>query len=201
MHALAGSDRSRASNEVPLHVQAARAPSAPSGLVGYADGTRLGLAWRTTFGGGEPTYLRLDVTGSVTTSLRLPLGETFALDGVPSGTYTVRVRAGNAAGLSASSNSVTLSFPGTCAGAPRPPVNFQAVTSGRVLTLAWDAPTAGTAPASYLLTVDGAVQAQVPVSARTLSREVPSGRYVLSVQSVNPCGISAATTVQTVTIP
>lgn len=200
LHTLAGDRRSRASNEVPLHVQIARVPSAPTGLIGYADGTRIRLAWRTTFGGGEPTYLRLDVSGSVTTSVRLPLGESFSLDGVPPGTYTLRLRAGNAAGLSGSSNAMTLSFPSACSGAPRPPVNFQASGVGRVLSLSWEAPTAGTAPDQYLLTVTGAVEAQLPIGQRSLSREVPPGTYQLSVQSVNRCGTSPATTVQTVII-
>jgi hypothetical protein len=52
------------SNEIQIHVNVPVAPSAPSDLVGTVNGSNVNLAWRNTFGGGAPTQLFLDVSGS-----------------------------------------------------------------------------------------------------------------------------------------
>jgi hypothetical protein len=106
-----GALASVASNEVPLHVNVPVPPSAPGDLVGLANGSGLTLAWRNTFGGAPPSSLLLDVTGSIATTLPLGVTDGFAYPTVPPGTYTFRLRAANAAGVSAASNPVTLSFP------------------------------------------------------------------------------------------
>ncbi len=203
IHTLAGASRSSASNEVPLHVTTAVAPSAPANLLGAVDGSSLTLAWANTYGGGAPTGAIVDVTGAVAVSLPLGLVDGFAYSGVPPGTYTFRVRTTNAVGASAASSPVTLTFPGACSGAPAAPASFVAVQSGGVLYLSWGLPASGPAPAAFLLDVSSAVfSGSVPVgAARSFSSPAPPGSYTFTVRGLNSCGSGTATSPRVVTIP
>jgi len=201
-HSADGAIVSVASNEVPLHVNVPVPPSAPVHLLGSVAGSSLTLAWTNTFSGGAPTGLFLDVNGAVNGTLPIGPADTFSLDGVPAGVYTLSLRAANAAGTSASSNPVTLTFPGGCSGAPLPPADFLAFDGGgNMLSLAWDAAAAGAAPSGFVLAVTGSFMGSVPVSGRRLNAAVPSGAYGLRLQAVNACGASAFSPVQTVVIP
>jgi hypothetical protein len=165
VHALVGTTRSLPSNEIRIFVNVPAPPSAPANLLGHADGSSLTLAWRNTAGGGTPTAIQLDVSGAVVTSLTLPAGEGFAFAGVPPGSYTFAVRAMNAAGTSAASNSVTLTFPGTC-GAPLPPTGLSVTSSGNSVSASWGLPPTGSAPTSYRLIVSGAFNGTIPLTTR-----------------------------------
>jgi hypothetical protein len=201
MHTSAGSALSGPSNEVPLVVNVPLPPSPPSGLLAVVSGSTLGMSWRNTFQGGAATGLALDVTGAVTTSLPLGLAETFSFAGVPSGTYTLSLRATNAGGASPPSNSVTLTFPGPCSGAPQPPADFLATKAGNVITVRWNPPAGGTAATSYVLNVSGAFVGSIPTGGRSLFGAVGNGSYTLSVVAMNACGASAGTAPVTVTVP
>ena len=201
VHALSGANRSAASNEIRLFVNAPAAPSAPSNLLGLVNGSSVTLSWRNTFAGGAPSSLVLDVTGSLSTSLPLGMTDTFSFAGVPPGIYTLSLRASNAAGVSQPSPPVTLAFPGGCSGAPLPPDNFLAYKVGSTISVTWDPAATGAAPASFQLNVSGAFVGTLPAPGRSLSGTVPPGTYVLSVQAVNACGASAATSPQTIVIP
>ncbi|MBP7778253.1 MAG: M36 family metallopeptidase [Acidobacteria bacterium] len=203
IHTLAGGQRSGASNEVPLHVNVPVAPSAPANLLGAVSGSALTLAWTNTFGGGAPTGIVLDVSGALSASLPLGPVDSFAFDGVPPGTYTFRMRATNAAGGSAPSSPVTLTFPGGCSGVPLAPARFRALKSGGVLLLSWDLPGAGPAPAGFVLGVTSAVYTgSLPLGgARAFSTPAPPGTYTFTLRGVNACGTGAATAPQAVTIP
>ena len=200
MRTVSGAQQSAASNEVRAYVQVAQKPSAPASLLGFVNGTSLGLTWRTTYTGGAPTSLMLDVTGALTASLPLGVSEAFNFNGVPPGSYTFRLRAVNAAGESSQSNSVSLTFPGSCSGAPRTPINFQAYAVGRVVTLAWDPPSGGPAPSHYVVTVGGAFTGALPLAERRFTSQAPPGGYTFSIQAVNPCGASPVTPFQTVIV-
>jgi len=189
------------SNEVPLFVNVLAPPSAPAPLLGLANGQNLALTWRNTFGGGAGTSSVVDVTGAIAASLPLGLSESFSFAGVPPGTYTFRVRTVNAAGSSAASAPVTLTFPIGCTGVPQTPSKFLAYRSGNVLSILWEAPATGPAPTSYVITATGSVNASVPMTATSLTTPVPPGTYNLSVSAVNACGAGAPTAVQTVTVP
>ena len=76
------------------------APSAPTALQGTTSGNTLHLAWTPSFAGGRADGVMLDVSGSVAASIPLAAQERISLAGVPSGTYTLRVRASNATGSS-----------------------------------------------------------------------------------------------------
>jgi YVTN family beta-propeller protein len=201
LHAWTASGRSPASNEIRIFVNVPQPPSAPTGLLGLADGANLTLSWQNASTGGAPTSIILDVGGAVTLSRPLPPDETFAFTGVPPGTYTFAVRAANAGGTSAPSTPITLSFPGTCPGAPQQPLNFVVSRTGSVVSARWDPPGSGAAVSSYVLAVTGSLDVMLPMTARSISGTVPAGAYNLSVMAVNPCGAGAATPPQSVIVP
>ncbi len=201
LRTLAAGQTSAASNEVLAHVNVPVAPSAPANLLGLVVGNTLSLAWTNTFDGGAPTNVILDVTGAVVGSAPVGPVETFGVAGVPPGTYTITARATNAAGSSAPSTPVTLTFPATCSGAPLAPANFVAYNVGATLFLAWNTAASGPAPTGYVLQSTGAFVGAVPTPLRALSAPVPAGTYNLSVIAANACGNSAPTAVRTVTIP
>lgn len=199
VHAVVGTSRSIASNEIRIYVNVPAPPSAPANLLGLADGTSLTLAWRNTAAGGAPTAILLDVTGAVTTSFTLPASESFAFSGVPPGMYTLAVRAMNASGISAASNPVTLTFPGTCS-APLTPAAFSVQTNGANVTISWGLPASGSAPSGYQLIVGGAFTGTFTTTTRTMAATAPPGTYTLSVVATNACGQSPPTASQTITI-
>jgi hypothetical protein len=203
VHTLAGSDRSAASNEIRIFVATtAVAPSPPSSLAALVNGNTLALSWRNTFSGGTATSLVLDVTGSVAASLPVSLSESFTFTGVPAGTYSLSLRAVNAAGSSAGSNIVTVTFPGPCSGAPATPANFLAYRVGNTIFVIWDAaPAASPAATGYVLNVSGSFVGALPTTRRLVSGTVPAGAYNFSVVATNSCGSSGATPGQTVVIP
>ncbi len=201
-HSLSPGLRSVASNEIRIFVNVPAPPSAPANLLGLVNGTTLGLAWTNTAGGGTPNSLILDITGSITLSQHgLPVSEVLSYPSVNAGTYTMSLRASNSAGHSGSSNSVTLTFPGACSGAPAPPTNFVATTSGNVLSLSWGLPASGSAPSGYTLIVTGSFVGSLPISGRSIAGAVPAGTYTLSIAATNACGTGLPSPPVTVTIP
>jgi hypothetical protein len=200
VHALAGAAKSGPSNEVQLLVNVTAPPAAPTGLLGLANGNQLTLTWRNPTSGSAPTGLFLDVTGAASGSLPIALSDSFSFSGVPAGSYTFAVRAFNGTGASGPSNAVTLSFPGSCA-APQTPTGFSASKSGNVISVSWAPALSGAAPTSYVLMVTGTYSINVPIPSRSLSSPVGPGTYILRVAATNPCGTSAPTAPQTVTIP
>ncbi|MEP7118882.1 MAG: proprotein convertase P-domain-containing protein [Acidobacteriota bacterium] len=201
--AVSGGVTSSASNELPIYVGVPVPPSAPSNLLLTRNNSNLELTWRNTFAGAQPTSLFLDVTGAITTTLPLPVVESFTYSGVPDGAYTFAVRAANGAGVSAPSNSRNATFGAAagCSGAPNVPANFRAFKSGQTITVDWDSPGIGSAVSFYVLSVTGGVAAVIPTTARSISGNVPSGSYNLSLTAVNQCGTSTATPTLAVTIP
>lgn len=189
------------SNEVRLFVNTPTPPSPPADLRGLVDGTSVTLSWTNTFAGGAPTSLRLHVNGAANATLALPLSETVTFAGVPPGRYTLSLSAVNAAGASAVSNAVTLTFPEPCTGVPGSPTSFQAWTVGATIFLAWNAPAAGPAVSGYTVRVSGAYAGTLTTTGRTMSGAAAPGRYGLSVVADNVCGASLPTPEQVVVIP
>jgi YVTN family beta-propeller protein len=201
VRAVRGGQRSQPSNEIYILVNVPQPPSAPTALLGLANGSNLALSWKTASGGGTPTSLILDVSGTLAVSVAIAPGETFQYAGVPDGTYTFAVRAVNGTGTSAASSPVTLTFPSVCPGPPQAPTNFAVVKTGSQLSVSWDPPGAGPAVTSYRLQVTGALNLSLPVSGRSIGGGVAPGAYNLSVLAVNPCGSGPGTPVQSVTVP
>lgn len=200
MHSAAGGITSVASNEIRIFVNVPAPPSAPTNLLGLADGNTLSLAWTNTAGGGMLSGMFLDASGSFTGSLSIPAADAFSLANVPAGTYTVSLRAFNGTGVSGASNSVTLTFPGVCS-APGTPTGFTATKTGNLITASWGLAASGSAPTGYIVTVTGSFSGTFAVQARSLAGAVGAGSYTLSVAATNACGASEASAPQTVTIP
>jgi Tol biopolymer transport system component len=193
VHALNDGLRSAASNEVRIHVSVPVPPSAPAHLLALVNRSTLSLSWTSTYAGGAPTSLVLEVTGSITTSLPLGVGESFSFDEVPPGTYTLALRAQNAAGSSPASNAVTLTFPGPCSGPPLVPTDLRVHRVGHAVNVAWAPATSGPAPTAYILLVTGSEVSSFITTGRTLSGEADPGVYAVSVVAANVCGASAGT--------
>lgn len=92
------------------------------------------------------------------------------------------------------------------AATPGAPTGLRAGVSGNTLTLHWNAPSAGSAPASYALvarfSAGGPIVATVPLGlATSFSADVPNGTYVLSVQALNAHGPGPESSAVTVTVP
>ena len=201
VHTVAGAAESGASNEVRLEVGTATPPSAPVNLVGLVQDATVALAWKHTYAGGVPTASILEVSGALEASVPLGQAERFTFPGVPPGNYTFRVRAANAAGFSSTSAPVTLTFPKPCSGAPQPPTAVVAYRVGPTISVLWDPAARGAAPTGFVVHVTGAVEQDLPTTARALSGVAPPGRYTLTVTATNGCGTSAPTAPQTVTMP
>jgi subtilisin family serine protease len=201
VHALSGTARSAASNEIRIFVNVPAPPSAPTGLVGTANGTSLALSWVNTTAGGAPTSIELNVTGAITTTLTLPVSETFNFAGVPVGTYAFSITAVNTSGRSSPSSAVTLSFPGSCTGIVGMPTDFTAAVTGRVISLSWNPPATGGPVSDYAVIVTGSYSGTFPTTATMLSGAVVPGSYTLSVVARNACGSGPPSASQTVVVP
>jgi uncharacterized protein (DUF1800 family) len=201
LRAMAGSQRSLPSNEVRVYVNVAQRPSPPTNFQAAVKGSALWLAWQNTYAGGAPTGIQMDVTGGATASIPLPLRESFSIPTMPNGTFTLRLRAVNAAGVSNQSSSVTVTAPSTSCGAPRVPSNFFATRVGNQIVLSWGPPAGGTPATMYQITVSGAYNGAFPIATRGFAAAAPSGTYNLSVRAANACGAGPTTAFQTVVIP
>jgi hypothetical protein len=201
LHAVAGSVRGAASNEIQLIVNAPMPPSPPANVLGMVNGSTVALSWTNTFTGGAPTDLQLNVTGAQTGSFPLGVSDTLSFNGVPGGTYTFTVTASNAAGVSAPSNAVTLTFPDSCSGPPGVPTYLAVAKSGSTLTLTWQPPVTGSAVTSYMIHASGAFTGSLPMLTRSVQGTVGPGTYTLRVAATNACGASVPTDPITVTVP
>ncbi len=126
-------------------------PGAPT-LSGSVSGTTVNLAWTRSPTGGTPTsyIVQAGTTSGASNLFNGNVGLTTSLTSpVSAGTYYVRVRAANDAGVSVPSNEVTLTVGGG-GGTPGQPTVTSAVASGSILTIAWVAG-AGASPTSHRL--------------------------------------------------
>lgn len=200
VHTVEDTALAQPSNEVPVVVNVPAAPSAPTALLATTSGGQLDLVWTNTFAGGAPTGVTLQVTGDLAGAAPLGLTDRFSFNGVPPGTYQMSVVATNAAGTSAPSAPVTVTFPGTCT-PPETPRRFLAYAVGNVVVVVWDHAATGSAPTGYDLSV-AELAVTVPVGpVRSVSAPVGPGNYTLSVRASNACGASAPTVAQTVVVP
>jgi hypothetical protein len=134
----------------------------------------------------------------------MPNAQTSAVfGGVPTGTYYVRVRAQNIAGMSAPSNELQVSV--TCP-VPPPPLNLAYTKSGGNVTLTWQPPVQGPDPTSYLLVVGSAPGLNnllvLPLGPSfVVTGSGPPGTYFARMKTVNACGLSGDSNEVTVILP
>jgi predicted phage tail protein len=201
VRALNGSIPGAPSNEVRVFVNAPVAPSAPANLLALVDGSTVTLTWTPTFEGGAPTSFALEVAGATVATVPAGLVDHTTVAGVLPGTYRVAVRALNDSGHSERSNTVTLTIPAACPGAPAVPVDVRVNRSGRRVSIYWTPGPTGPAPIAYAVIVTGSTLGSVATTERTLSGALGPGTYALSVVAVTPCGVSAGSPPLAILVP
>ncbi|HTM31686.1 MAG TPA: fibronectin type III domain-containing protein [Vicinamibacterales bacterium] len=180
------------SNEIALSLGCTAAPPAPFYPTVTVAGDRVSIGWsQSAF--GDPTYYVVEA-GSAPGLANLARVTTLApapFEAVaPDGTYFVRVRAGNACGISDPSSDVSLTV-GSGGAVPAAPAWTTAMVSGSSVTLTW-APVPGAI--GYLVEAGTAPTlvnaAQVPVEGTRLEAvAVATGIYSVRVRAVSPAGL------------
>jgi len=192
------SDSGRCSRTVAGLVQAAaNAPSPPSGLTSLVSGGTVTLTWLAPTGTDPATSYIVEAglasglanaavfdTGNTATSL--------TVSGVPAGTYFVRVRAKNSAGVSGATSEVVVTVGSGAPCTPGAPTGLSAIVSGTIVTLTWNAPGGGCSPTTYRVEAgssSGASDIGVIVTGNTstsfVASSVPSGTYFVRVRAAN----------------
>lgn len=213
VRAATGAGTGAPSNEVIVTVGIAAgapptsvAPGPPNGLSVAVSGSSLAFAWNAaTFGGATKSY-SIDAGSSAGLSdlASFSTGSTarsYAVSGVPAGTYYVRVRAVNDAGSSASSNEVFVFVAGrggvVCGASPAAPGGLRFAVRGSTVTLAWNG--AAGSPTSYIIEA-GAFPGQADIlvsdtgttSTSMIASGVARGTYFVRVRARNACGTSGS---------
>jgi hypothetical protein len=129
----------------------------------------------------------------------------YGASGVPDGTYFVRVRGSNGAGVGPPSNEAQLVV--GCTGPPGPPAGLSIVqNSGGTVSLAWTGSSGG--PTSYVVEA-GSASGLANLATLDLGRPdlvftatgVPRGTYYVRVRGRNRCGSGGASNEVTVIVP
>jgi len=190
-------------------------PGAPSSLTYQVNGREVYLNWINS--PGAVNFYRLEAGGSPGTTFftwdssvlvdpnRLPqLLSAFATSGVGNGSYYVRVKGVNGAGVGAASNEIVVPVTGSCQ-PPAAPTDFTAVTRGTSVYMAWN-PGNGGLPTSYVVhasfTPGGSVIAALGSGTAYLNvGGVPAGTYYVRVYAATACGTSPYSNEIVVTAP
>ncbi|MGQ0736270.1 MAG: fibronectin type III domain-containing protein [Acidobacteriota bacterium] len=197
-----GPNHAFAINDASIPPPVPGAPGPPSNLSAVVSGANVTLNWNApTTGGPVVSYvleaglspgaanLALFNTGSLATS--------FVASAVPAGTYFIRVRASNSAGVSGASNEVQAvvgAVPTPCVTPPLPPVGVSATVNGSTVTLTWTAPSGPVT--TYIVGAGSGSGASDIVSFVTgnaltsLTAVASPGSYFVRVQARNACGTS-----------
>lgn len=123
--------------------------------------------------------------------------EFFDAFGVPPGTYYVRVRARNAAGVSDASNEVKVVVGRTQCVAPSAPAGLTFSVNNDLVTLTWVAPTSGSLPFTYVVEAGSTSGASNLYNGNvgavtSLNAHAANGLYYVRVRAVNNCATSGA---------
>ncbi|HXI29828.1 MAG TPA: S8 family serine peptidase, partial [Vicinamibacterales bacterium] len=189
-------------------------PAPPTSLVARATAGTVSLTWNRLPVGGTSTFYVIEAGSAAgrsdlanfSTGTSVP---SFSASGIGAGTYFIRVRAGNDAGISAASNEAILvvgaAGPGPCTGAPGAPGLLQFAVNGSTVVLGWGA--AGGAPATYVIEAGsspGAANlATIDTGSPELSLTAPgvaAGTYFVRVRGRNACGTGAPSNEVTVVV-
>jgi hypothetical protein len=184
-----------------VNPRAPQPPGAPRALQATATGSSVLLNWAAPIDGGAPASYSIEA-GSGPGSANLanfPTRNTalsYGANGIPDGTYYVRVRASNSIGVGPPSNEATLVV--GCASAPGAPAALTIVTnSGGTVTLSWQASTGG--PTSYIIEAGTApglaniVAIDLGNAGLTMTANgVRAGTYYVRTRGRNRCGTGPA---------
>ncbi len=179
------------------------APPAPTGLTAAVSGTTITFNWTEPAGCSTPTAFWMEV-GSASGRSDLAAASTgsaaatLVSKNVGAGTYYIRVRAQNSAGVSGASNEVKATVSASGSQTPGTPTSFAGTVSGRTITLRWNAPTSGAKVTGYLFqvgTASGRTDTTFPLSASSTTWSAGNaapGTYYVRVAAVAGALQSAA---------
>lgn len=198
------------SNRAPVvAAQQGSLPPAPNFSVASAEGARVYLGFLPGALEPRPTHFVIEA-GSAPGASDLAVFNSagyvsgVSVEGVPAGTYYLRVRTANSFGISPPSNERVLTVTG-CTAPPSAPVGFLALYSGQSVEFQWALDDSGCAATSYLIEAGSAPTltdvAVVPVTGtRVAFAGVPIGVYYVRLRARNAQGVSAPSIEQTVYI-
>ena len=188
------------SSEVAVDVGPMEVPGSPEGLNQAWQGSVVTLAWNQA--PNASSYVVEAGSRSGAADLARVVAATNGLVvNVPPGTFYVRVRAVNAAGVSAPSREIIVRRPGV----PMAPANLSSTRSSTSVTLNWSPPASGPAPTGYVIEAGSrpglADLAVLRVSARTSYTAIaPPGTYYVRVRATSAGGNSEASNEIAVTV-
>lgn len=189
----------------------AAAPDPPRNLSAVVGGNTVTLTWQPPAGGTAALGYLVEAAlspGGASAAAFLVIEPSIVLSAVPPGVYYVRVRAGNAEGMSTASNETIVSVPGgggACTAAPNAPTSLTAAVSGSGVTLTWLPSATGCAATAYVVQAGSAAGASDLAifnvgNTTRLSVSAPSGIYFVRVVAVNAHGGSVPSNELTVTV-
>ena len=186
-------------------------PGPPTGLVVSSSGTSVTLTWTAPGGAAPDTYIIEAGSSPGASNLASfstgTTATTFATTGVRTGTYYVRVRAGNAAGTSTASNEAVLVVGGGgCTSIPGAPGNLSASVTGGTVVLDWTA--ASGSPTSYVVEAGSSpgasnlANSDLGTSATSYTATgVARGTYYVRIRGKSTCGTGTASNEIVITVP
>ncbi len=185
-------------NPTPISDPAVLAPPhAPQGFTAGVLGTQVTFNWTAPTGGGAVSQYMLEAgSGQGLSNLAsAALGnQTSVTVNAPAGTYYVRLRATNAAGMSAPSNEVLVRVGGTCSAPPTAPSTFSAQVTGLGVRFGWVGTSSQQPTTTYVLEAGNGPGASnlavLQTTATSFSAVGPPGLYYARVRARNPCGVS-----------
>lgn len=174
-------------------VSATGVPAAPGGLTAVINGATVRLSWNRAVG-AQGYRLEAGTASGLANLVNADMGDVTSFQGiVPPGTYFVRVRGVNAAGVSAPSGQVTVvvNTTASCVTPPPVPTGFTAQTGGLLAALSWSAAPGAT---GYVLEVgraSGLVEGALGLGQVTTYQTLaPAGSYFTRLRAQNACGTS-----------
>jgi hypothetical protein len=178
---------------------AAASPSPPSDVTANVAGHTVTLTWQPGASGTPPLGYLVDaamVPGGASIAGFLVIQPSIVLHSVPDGVYYVRVRAGNAEGISSAAREVIVSVPGggpLCTTPPDAPTNLSQSVTGRTVTLQWQSARTGCPATAFVVQAGSAPEksdlAVFNVGAlTTLVVSAPPRTYWVRVLALNASG-------------
>jgi hypothetical protein len=179
------------SHEISFTVGAGDAPTPPGEFTASWNGTIVTLSWTPSPGAASYVIEAGSAPGASNVgSVSVGAATSYSTDVQP-GTYYVRVRAANLAGLSGPSNEIVVHG----RGAPEPPTNLTEAGASGTVHIRWVAPSRGPTPTGYVIEAGSAPGladlASIQVGAITsFSASAPPGTYYVRVRALNARGRS-----------
>jgi hypothetical protein len=192
-------DTNRTSDIYVATATSAAVPGVPRDLAATVFGSTLTLTWNPPVSGDPPAAYVIEA-GSMSGGVDVAnfstgsTATTFSATVAGGGTFFIRVRAANAAGVSPPSNEILVTI-GSALSPPGPPIALSSSVSGSTVTLTWARPLSGGAATTYIVDAGSAPGVSNLASIDTQSAApsfvapgVGPGTYFVRVRGANAGG-------------